>query len=148
MEKQEIHEHGIEEDGTLVVRKTHRIIRDGKLFSEKSTEPYSPTDINNMEGFDGRSIVIANAIKNIEAETPTITGKGIEEVVTYDRKTEGDNVNVRQITRVFEDGVEIGKRYTDRQIYHPGRDVSGCDAISKAVARAIHTPEVIAAYKK
>lgn len=55
-------------------------------------------------------------------------------------------LQVRRADIIEKDGVQVGKTY-HRHVVAPGDDVSGdCDQV-KAVAAALWTPEVIAAYK-
>ena len=53
---------------------------------------------------------------------------------------------VRTDTVVERDGVEIARTY-HRHVVAPGADLSGEDASVQTVANAVHTAEVIAAYK-
>jgi len=55
-------------------------------------------------------------------------------------------IQVRTDTVIERDGVEISRSY-HRQVVVPGQDVSGQDASVQTVAKAVHTPEVIAAYQ-
>jgi len=55
-------------------------------------------------------------------------------------------IQVRTDTIIEKDGVEISRTY-HRHVVVPGQDVSGQDASVQIVANAVHTPEVIAAYK-
>jgi len=55
-------------------------------------------------------------------------------------------ISVRTATIVEEDGVEIGRTYS-RDGLSPGDDASGFSAQVQAIAAAVHTPEVIAAYE-
>lgn len=59
---------------------------------------------------------------------------------------EDGSVQVRQITRVLEDGVELSANY-HRWVLHPGADLTGQAARVAAIATATWTPEVIAAYQ-
>ena len=56
------------------------------------------------------------------------------------------HIQVRQLTRIIEDGVELSSSY-HRWALNPGDDLTGQDAKVTAIANAIWTPEVIAAYK-
>lgn len=70
----------------------------------------------------------------------------LEKQISYDHSiTELGHIQVRQITRIMEDGKEIGKSY-HRHVLSPGDDVRNQDERSKQIAGAIWTPEVIAAY--
>jgi len=55
-------------------------------------------------------------------------------------------IEVRKANRVFRDGEEISKSY-HRHVVSPGDDLSLEDPKVAAVGAAIHTPEVIAAFK-
>jgi len=55
-------------------------------------------------------------------------------------------IQVRKATIVEEDGVELGRTY-HRHVLTPGADVSGEDAEVQAIAAALWTEEVIAAYE-
>ena len=55
-------------------------------------------------------------------------------------------IQCRQANIVEKDGVEVGRTY-HRHIRVPGEDVSGDCAEVQAVAAALWTPEVIAAYQ-
>jgi len=56
------------------------------------------------------------------------------------------HVQVREVTRVMEDGKELSSSY-HRWSYAPGDDVSAQSAKVQAIASAAWTPEVIAAYQ-
>jgi len=55
-------------------------------------------------------------------------------------------IQVRKANRVFRDGLEISKVF-QRHIVEPGMDLNNEDPRVKAVGEALHTPEVIAAFK-
>jgi hypothetical protein len=55
-------------------------------------------------------------------------------------------IQVRTDTVIERDGVEISRSY-HRHVVVPGADISGEDASVQTVATAVHTPEVIAAYR-
>jgi len=56
------------------------------------------------------------------------------------------HIQVRQITRIVEDGKELSASY-HRWALDPGADLTGQDAKVVAIANAIWTAEVVAAYK-
>ena len=56
------------------------------------------------------------------------------------------HIQVRQITRIMEDGKELSSSY-HRWSLVPGDDLAGQDAKVVAIANATWTPEVIAAYQ-
>jgi len=60
--------------------------------------------------------------------------------------TENGAVQVRTCTRVMEDGKQISGTF-HRHVVAPGDDYSAEDARVKAICAAVHTDEVIAAYK-
>lgn len=55
-------------------------------------------------------------------------------------------IQVRTKTAVIENGVEISSRF-HRHVVVPGGDYSADDAKVQAICAAVHTSEVIAAYK-
>jgi len=71
----------------------------------------------------------------------------LEKKVTFDHSiTELGHIQVRRITRVMEDGVEIGKQY-HRHVVSPGDDYVKEDERTKKIANAVHTAKVIKEYK-
>lgn len=68
-----------------------------------------------------------------------------EIIVSQLEVTEGNHVQVRISTRIWEDGVQLSETY-HRKVISPGDDYSQEDAKVQAVCAAVHTPEVIAAY--
>ena len=73
----------------------------------------------------------------------------LEKVISVDliEVVESGVVQVRTKTAIKEDGVEISSKF-HRHVVAPGDDYSGEDAKVKAIAAAIHTAEVIAAYQE
>lgn len=69
-----------------------------------------------------------------------------EIVVSQLEVTESNHVQVRTSTRVMEDGVKLSESY-HRKVISPGDDYSQEDAKVQTVCTAVHTPEVIAAYR-
>ena len=59
---------------------------------------------------------------------------------------ENGTVQVRQVTKIMEDGNELSKSY-HRWSIAPGQDYSGQPDNVKAICAAAHTPAVIAAYQ-
>ena len=153
MQKQIKLKHGISENGELQVYRVDQIVDDvGNILTEKAYPPYSPKDPKNMEGFDAKSIALVAAIEDdkvkadfhIEKQEPT--GIGLEEIVKYDRMMDDlGRIAVRRITRYYDEGVEVGKKY-HRSWIMPGDDPNGADVLSKALAAKLHTPEVVANY--
>lgn len=72
----------------------------------------------------------------------------LEKVTSVDliEVVENGSIQVRTKTAIMEDGVEISSKF-HRHVVVPGADVSGEDAKVQAIAAAVHTAEVIAAYK-
>jgi len=68
------------------------------------------------------------------------------EVVNLIETFENGVLQVRIKTAILEDGVEISSKF-HRHIVAPGDDYSAEDARVKAICAAMHTPQVIAAYK-
>jgi len=67
--------------------------------------------------------------------------------ITFDQHiTEDGIIQIRQITRVFEDGKELSKSY-HRTTVNPKDDVTDKDDRTKKIANAIYTPEFIAEYE-
>jgi len=67
--------------------------------------------------------------------------------ITYDHSiTELGHIQVRKITRIMEDGVEIGKQY-HRHVVSPGDDYTKEDERTKKIAGVVHTAKVIKDYK-
>ena len=60
--------------------------------------------------------------------------------------TETNHIQVRKATIIERDGTEIS-RTLHRHVKHPGEDVSNEDPKVQAIANAIWTAEVIAAYQ-
>jgi hypothetical protein len=59
---------------------------------------------------------------------------------------ENNSIQIRTATIIAKDGVELTRSY-HRHVKHPGEDVTNEDAKVQAVANAIWTAEVIAAYQ-
>lgn len=153
MQKQQSFHHSVTENGNIQVRIVTEYLKDGKVVDKKYGDPMTPPDTNDMIGWDDRSKDIVAAITDkhvvvdftIEKQEPT--GVGLEEIVTYDRVIEEDGrIAVRRITRIFDKGKEVSKKY-HRSWIMPGQNPEGNDVMSKVLAERIHTPEVIAAYE-
>ena len=70
----------------------------------------------------------------------------LEKQITYDHSiTEDGHIQVRRITRIMENGVEIAKQY-HRNVVSPGDDYNDQDERTKKIAQAVHTQDVINAY--
>ena len=105
-----------------------------------------------MDDWDERTKDIVSAITDVNvltdfaAETQTPTGQGLEEIVSIDRVINEDGkIAVRRITRLFDDGKEVSKKY-HRSWIMPGDDTNDADVMSQAVAAKIHTVELIDAF--
>jgi hypothetical protein len=71
----------------------------------------------------------------------------LEKVISVDliEVVESGVIQVRTKTAIKEDGVQISSQF-HRHVVAPGADVSAEDAKVQAIAAAVHTPEVVAAY--
>ena len=71
----------------------------------------------------------------------------LEKIVSVDliEVIENGCIQVRTKTAIKEDGVEISSKF-HRHVVAPGDDYAGEDARVKAICKATHTTEVIAAY--
>jgi hypothetical protein len=72
----------------------------------------------------------------------------LEKIKIVDRieVVENGSIQVRTKTAILEDGKQISGNF-HRHVVAPGADVSGEDAKVQAIAAAVHTAEVIAAYQ-
>jgi hypothetical protein len=72
----------------------------------------------------------------------------LEKVVVVDliEAVENGCVQVRTATRIMEDGKQISSTF-HRHVVVPGADYSGEDTRVQGICAALHTTEVIAAYK-
>jgi hypothetical protein len=68
------------------------------------------------------------------------------DVVDLIETIENGCVQVRTCTRIMEDGKQISDTF-HRHVINPGNDYSTEDARVQAICAAVHTPEVVAAYK-
>jgi hypothetical protein len=73
----------------------------------------------------------------------------LEKVISVDliEVIENGSIQVRTKTAIKEDSVEISSKF-HRHVVVPGADVSAEDAKVQAIAAAVHTPAVIAAYQE
>lgn len=55
-------------------------------------------------------------------------------------------IQARTALIVERDGVEISRKYINRQVFHPGEDVSNAPPIVRKIAEVEHTAETIAAF--
>jgi len=147
LEKQTTYKHLVTESGQIRVQVITKILDNGKEVSN-SISPWSskisPND--SVVSKDARTSAIMAKLKTLSIVAPTITDTGLEKTVTYDNSVTPDgHVQVRRITRVYENGVFVGKSY-HRYVISPGNDYSKADSISKATAEAVQTQAVIDAY--
>ena len=72
----------------------------------------------------------------------------LEKIVSVDliEVIENGSIQVRTKTAIKEDGVEISSKF-HRHVVVPGADYSAEDAKVQAIASAVHTAAVIAAYQ-
>lgn len=72
----------------------------------------------------------------------------LEKVMSVDliEIVENGAIQVRTKTAIMEDGKQIGSTF-HRHVVAPGDDYKGEDARVQAICAAVHTDEVIAAYK-
>ena len=55
-------------------------------------------------------------------------------------------IQARTALIIERDGVEISRKYINRQVYHPGSDVSNAPDMVKKLAEVEHTDEAKAAF--
>lgn len=140
IEKKVTFNHGISENGELQVQRVTTISDAGVILNTTTSELYSPADPKNMDGFDEKSkqiatIIYADGVKEeLDKTKQHITGQGMEKTVTFDRTIGEDGIYVRQITRVFDDGVEVSKTYHRHNIY-PENDIENEDYLTKLLAK-------------
>jgi hypothetical protein len=112
--------HSVTENGKLQVRLVTEYQDDtGNILDKKYGDPMTPADTKDMTGWDDRSKDVVTAITDpdtllaFEAEcTHTNQQVGLEELST-DRVIEEDGkIAVRQITRIFDDGLRYPKNIT------------------------------------
>ena len=68
------------------------------------------------------------------------------EVVDLIEVVENGCIQVRTKTAIKEDGVEISSKF-HRHVVAPGGDYSAEDSRVQAICKALHTKDVVAAYK-
>jgi hypothetical protein len=68
------------------------------------------------------------------------------EIVDRIEVVENGCIQVRTKTAIKEDGVEISSKF-HRHVVAPGDDYSAEDAKVQAICKALHTKDVVAAYK-
>ncbi len=153
MQKQQSWHHSVTENGKIQVRLVTEYIKDGESQGKNYGDPMTVADPKKMEGWDDKTKDIVEAITDkkvladfkIEKQEPT--GVGVEEIVTYDRTLDDlGRISVRRITRIFDEGKEVSKQY-HRSWIIPGDNLDGSDVMSKAIAKKLHTSEVINKHK-
>jgi hypothetical protein len=72
----------------------------------------------------------------------------LEKIISVDliEVVENGSIQVRTKTVIKEDGVEISSKF-HRHVVAPGNDYSAEDAKVQAICKALHTKDVVAAYK-
>ena len=69
-----------------------------------------------------------------------------KQIVDLVELVQSNHIQVRTANIIEKDGVEIARTF-HRHVLAPGDDVSGQDPKVQAIANAVWTPEVIAAYQ-
>ena len=69
-----------------------------------------------------------------------------KQIVHRQQVDEFGNINVQTVTQIVEDGKIISEAY-HRHVVAPGDVTIDEDAVTKEIAKVVHTPEVIAAYE-
>lgn len=152
--KNEKYHHSITENGNLQLRIVTEYIKPGEPPIKTYSDPMTSADTKDMTGWDDKSKDIVTAITDekvlADFAVEKITGDepgNPHEVVTYDRTLDDlGRISIRRITRIFDDGKEVSKKY-HRNWIMPGDDYTKADVMSKALAEKLHTPEVIVAYE-
>ena len=71
----------------------------------------------------------------------------LEKNVVYRQQIdEFGNISVQRVEQILEDGELHSEKY-HRHVVQPGDTTTNEDAVTKKIAKLIHTPEVIAAYE-
>ena len=138
----------VNEEGNVIIRKKTKALKDGKDAGSKYKY------IKDINDVDKRGLDILETLNTQEfmlltkAEKDKITGVGTEENVTYQIEVlkEGQ-IQVRRATRIFEDGIELSKKY-HRHVLAPGDNLTGQPEKVKKIAQKVWTPEVIGKYKE
>lgn len=69
-----------------------------------------------------------------------------EVVIDKIEALESGSVQVREVTRIIEDGAELSRSY-HRWVLAPGQNIADQDPRVQAICNAVWTPEVVAAYQ-
>ena len=56
-------------------------------------------------------------------------------------------IRVTRVNKIFEDGVEIATEQPHQHTINPGDNLTGEDPRVQKVAKAVHTPKVVADYR-
>lgn len=71
----------------------------------------------------------------------------LEKNVVYRQQVdEFGNINVQKVGQIIEDGEVHSEKY-HRHVVHPGAETQDEDAVTKEIAKVVHTPEVIEAHE-
>ena len=159
--KNNYYHHSVTEAGNLQLRIVTQYVENGEVKREKYSDAVTPPDTTKMDGWDDKSKAIVEAItdKAVVADftaecMPTlellahesIKTSGPIEVVLYDREVKDlERISIRRKTYIFDDGEQVALKY-HRSWIMPGDDYSKADVMSRALAKKLHTPEVVAAY--
>lgn len=174
MQKQQRFRHWVNSEGHLDVRiATEYITDEGEVILEElgpsiNKPALTPADVKDMKDWDDKSKEIVEAITDTkviadhEAEKLElivrgktykhplqITRVGIEETCIHDFEIEEDGrIRGRYTFKLFDEGMIKKKRYLRYEV-QPGEINSGRvrPSMTRAVAKKLHTPEVITAYK-
>ncbi len=157
IEKRTLFHHSVTELGNIQVRIITEYIKDGKVIGENYGDPMTVANTKVLDGWDDKTKDIVSAITDpnvvdaFQSERQEPTGADIEETVNYDREVnpincKNEEISIRKIYRIFEKDVEKKKWYV-RSWIKPGKDPSGNDVMSRAVAEKLHTSEIIAVYQ-
>lgn len=159
--------HFITENGKFESRIATIYTKEGVFLAEELSDPMTAADTKDMAGWDDRSkeivavITDAQVMADFEAEKnevvldgvsykhpDMIMGVGLEESRSFDMEITADGtIRVRCKERLHGDGKQISLKYL-RYDLPPGADTTGRSIMSKAVAKKLHTPEVLVAYQE
>ena len=132
------------ENGDINAYEVKEIFKDSKYKGSKS-KPI-------IENYDQRGTdLIAEIVKpdfiNAVKEENDITGIGMEETITYQTEVLKDGqIQVRQATRTFDNGVEISKTYHRHVLAPDAKDITQEVDRVKDIAGAVWTQDVKDAY--
>lgn len=73
----------------------------------------------------------------------------LEKVTKIDKVEilEDGTIQTRTAEVILEDGVELNRRYVNRQVFRPGESVVGQSELVKDIAALVHTDQVIEAHE-